>query len=178
MADRIPTAEELDWAHECAAAGDDLAEIGAELGVSTPGLQAQLKVGGPMSPAMQAVAELWAAGCTQEAIAAELGKGGTLSRSAVYMRLRAARGLGYRVRHGSHPSWDAETAHRPTRISDRAPPRPRPEGVTDEVIVRAIAGGSFTDVARKLGISRSLVAGVSRRRLGTVATIRGGAAHG
>ncbi len=61
MTSRRLAPDELSWAHEAAAAGDDLSEIGAELGLSVEGVLTRLGLSEPMTDREREAAALWAA---------------------------------------------------------------------------------------------------------------------
>lgn len=92
-------AEEIAWARECAAAGDTPEEIAEAAGRPLRDIQAALAGLRPMTAKQREVASLWAAGLTQQAIAAQIGLTSPFAKNVVGMRLKGLREAGYPLPH-------------------------------------------------------------------------------
>lgn len=89
--------EDLEWARECAGAGDTLEEIGAVLGRSPAEVQAAIGVAQPLSPRESEAASLYAAGSSMRAIGETMSPEATRPKAIASRFLQRARRKGFDI---------------------------------------------------------------------------------
>ena len=153
MAERL-SPEQLSWAHECAAAGDSLAEIGSALALDAEALRRQLKLRREMTEEEAEVASLMAAGVGGRIIGQMLGRS---SAFAWTVKTRLSK-LGFRM-----PEPAGKPPHDQRRSCASAYPGHRGSAATDAITAAIAADLPTAAIRKRLKVTRSQVAGVRYR---------------